>query len=688
MKRPVTPYMADALTGRLMRFFLRRIRRLSVLDLYTRAAKIGLLEAHGTGDFGEKLTFWSATTPCDLLSGDPERDRRVIARLLKSPSTATQSAALFDDDPIDRIVDIPYEPDPQDRSESRAAILRAARAFDTVDQSGVPMVFGTSADSQLRLALIRSLLPPPDVTKIAVALLVARAAGTRLAGIDDLRQALSPTDPFVLIKVPIEGFETRFGLALEEGVILPFWPKPTDHLGSIALSNRYGEKPSGKKRRKIVTGSGKAIAKTKETLVRRLIGNVLSDTHLPLIIADETSTDLMPSLVETADLVLECGAINEVFLSELLSICCGIPCAETLRQFRGAPFDLTRLHLDDLTMAIRPGRSIEAILFTLETLARPIVDRDAASDDGETEDRKGRGGLRKAADAPSAVDIVYPEPEIEKAGEGEHVRSTSHAGTSGPKGSGGRLSIETLTGYGDATSWALDLKTDLTVWREGGLDWSDMSTKLLLSGPPGTGKTTFARALCNSLCVPLVISSVTSWLEPGYLGDVLQRMSSAFKTSQAKAPCILLIDEIDGIGSRAGGSDRTRPYDDYWTSLVNRLLELLDGALKSEGVIVVAATNFPERIDPALLRSGRLEKHIVIPMPDVDALTGILVHHLGSDLQSVLASAPTMTKRPTHQSPDRKTSVLPRTNRSQPHGATFDDGKHAENSNNRTPLHD
>jgi cell division protease FtsH len=165
-----------------------------------------------------------------------------------------------------------------------------------------------------------------------------------------------------------------------------------------------------------------------------------------------------------------------------------------------------------------------------------------------------------------------------------------------------------------------------------------MSTKLLLSGPPGTGKTTFARALCNTLQVPLLVTSVANWLEPGFLGDVLQRMSAAFTQASKHAPAILFIDEIDNIGSRSSAG--ARQHDDYWVSLINRLLELLDGATKTEGVVIVGATNLPEKIDPALLRSGRLETHVHIPLPDLETLTGILTHHLGNDLPAVLASAP------------------------------------------------
>ncbi|WP_158555039.1 AAA family ATPase [Fulvimarina endophytica] len=194
------------------------------------------------------------------------------------------------------------------------------------------------------------------------------------------------------------------------------------------------------------------------------------------------------------------------------------------------------------------------------------------------------------------------------------------------------LTIETMAGLGKARDWALDLKTDLEAYRAGEIAWEEMSTRLLLSGPPGTGKTSFARALCNTLQLPLHVASVQTWLEPSYLGSVLKRMSAAFQAAEAAAPVIFFIDETDAIGTRGPAS---RDFSDYWNAIVNRMLELMDGAVKTSGVIIVGATNRPEVIDPALTRSGRWERQIALKKPDRTELMTILAHHLGDDLQRI-----------------------------------------------------
>ncbi|WQO67609.1 ATP-binding protein [Sinorhizobium medicae] len=163
-----------------------------------------------------------------------------------------------------------------------------------------------------------------------------------------------------------------------------------------------------------------------------------------------------------------------------------------------------------------------------------------------------------------------------------------------------------------------------------------MSTKLLLHGPPGTGKTTFARALCNSLQVPLVVTSVSTWLQGGHLNDVIDKMAKTFAEARALAPSILFIDEIDGVGKRQPAEQE---YADYWNTMVNKALELLDGAVKSEGLVIVGATNRPDQIDDAIKRSGRLETHIEIPMPDVATLAEIFAYHLGDEVAALVSEA-------------------------------------------------
>ncbi|WP_105438970.1 ATP-binding protein [Neorhizobium sp. T25_13] len=195
------------------------------------------------------------------------------------------------------------------------------------------------------------------------------------------------------------------------------------------------------------------------------------------------------------------------------------------------------------------------------------------------------------------------------------------------------LTVETLSGYGKAKTWALDLKLDLADYKAGSLAWSDMSTKLLLYGAPGTGKTTFARALCNSLQVPLFVTSVSTWLQGGHLNDVIDKMAKTFAEARALAPSILFIDEIDGIGKRQPASQE---YADYWNTVVNKALELLNGVVKSDGLVIVGATNRPEQIDEAIKRSGRLETHIEIPLPDAATLAEIFAYHLGDDVAALV----------------------------------------------------
>jgi cell division protease FtsH len=190
------------------------------------------------------------------------------------------------------------------------------------------------------------------------------------------------------------------------------------------------------------------------------------------------------------------------------------------------------------------------------------------------------------------------------------------------------LTLDMLGGMDEAVAWGQTLARDLSEYIDNKLTWSDVDRGVLLSGPPGTGKTTFARALAGSCGLPLIASSLGEWQSSGHLGDLLKSMRMTFEQARAAAPCIMLIDEIDGFGDRTKFDSK---YSDYSTQVVNAFLELLDGATAREGVIVVGASNNPERIDPAITRAGRLDRHIRVGLPDQSGLIQIMRHHLGSD---------------------------------------------------------
>lgn len=192
------------------------------------------------------------------------------------------------------------------------------------------------------------------------------------------------------------------------------------------------------------------------------------------------------------------------------------------------------------------------------------------------------------------------------------------------------IRLESMEGYGAAKSWGLDLARDLDDWRAGAISWDDVDTGMLLSGSPGTGKTIYAKALAATCGAHLVVASYATWQAKGHLNDLLKAMQKSFQEAKKNAPSILFIDEIDAFGSRDSVSTQNESYD---TKAINGLLEQLDGLEGREGVVVVAASNRPEKIDAAILRSGRLDRHIRIPLPDIAARTAIFRMHLRGEFK-------------------------------------------------------
>lgn len=150
-----------------------------------------------------------------------------------------------------------------------------------------------------------------------------------------------------------------------------------------------------------------------------------------------------------------------------------------------------------------------------------------------------------------------------------------------------------------------------------------MPKGILLVGPPGTGKTMLAKAVAGEANVPFFSMSGSEFVEM-FVGMGASKVRDLFKQAKEKAPCIVFIDEIDAIGKKRdgqiGGNDERE-------QTLNQLLTEMDGFEENNGVIILAATNRPESLDPALLRPGRFDRRVPVELPDLDGREAILKVH-------------------------------------------------------------
>ncbi len=148
---------------------------------------------------------------------------------------------------------------------------------------------------------------------------------------------------------------------------------------------------------------------------------------------------------------------------------------------------------------------------------------------------------------------------------------------------------------------------------------------VLLVGPPGTGKTLLAKAVAGEAGVPFFSISGSDFVEM-FVGVGAARVRDMFQQAQGKAPCIVFIDELDALG-KTRGSGIVGGHDEREQTL-NALLVEMDGFSSNSGVIVMAATNRPETLDPALLRPGRFDRHVLVDRPDIRGREAILKVHI------------------------------------------------------------
>jgi len=140
---------------------------------------------------------------------------------------------------------------------------------------------------------------------------------------------------------------------------------------------------------------------------------------------------------------------------------------------------------------------------------------------------------------------------------------------------------------------------------------------VLLVGPPGTGKTLLARAIAGEANVPFFTISGSDFVEM-FVGVGASRVRDMFEQAKKNAPCIVFIDEIDAVGRHRGAG--LGGGNDEREQTLNQLLVEMDGFETNEGVILIAATNRPDVLDPALLRPGRFDREIVVPNPDLERI--------------------------------------------------------------------
>ena len=191
-----------------------------------------------------------------------------------------------------------------------------------------------------------------------------------------------------------------------------------------------------------------------------------------------------------------------------------------------------------------------------------------------------------------------------------------------------------------------EVKEIIDYLKELGKRFTDMGARIpkgmLMVGPPGTGKTLLAKAVAGEADVPFFSISGSDFVEM-FVGTGASRVRDMFKKAKQTAPCIVFIDEIDAVGRQRGAGMGGGNDEREQTS--NQMLVEMDGMEENKGIVIIAATNRPDVLDPALLRSGRFDRQITVNLPDKKGRYEILKAHARNKKLSSEISLENLSKR-------------------------------------------